>query len=506
MASCQRTSSSRSTESTRGSEKRLPAKRSSGLEKARRQNRDGSDVTKTSSDLPVYPETKDAGAEWLGRVPAHWEVTKLRHVLHARAADRNRPDLPLLSVVREKGVIVRDTSPHSDNHNFIPDDLTNYKVVRRGQFALNKMKAWQGSYGVSNHDGIVSPAYFVFRLTQRIHNAYFHAAVRSRTYVSFFAQASDGVRVGQWDLSAPQMREIPLLIPPRPEQAAIARFLDHVDGRIRRAIREKQKLLALLEEQRLAVIKQAVTGQIDVRTGRPYPAYKDSGVQWLNRVPAHWEVTKLRHVLHARAADRNRPDLPLLSVVREKGVIVRDTSPHSDNHNFIPDDLTNYKVVRRGQFALNKMKAWQGSYGVSNHDGIVSPAYFVFRLTQRIHNAYFHAAVRSRTYVSFFAQASDGVRVGQWDLSAPQMREIPLLIPPRPEQAAITRYADRVTADTAAAKDRADRQITLLREYRIRLIADVVTGKVDVREAAANLPKIDPLDTVSSGATTAGGA
>ena len=116
------------------------------------------------------------------------------------------------------------------------------------------------------------------------------------------------------------------------------------------------------------------TCELDCHSARalkPYPDYTDSGVEWLGKVPAHWEVLKLRHVLR-RHTERERPDLPLLSVVREQGVILRDTTSTDENHNYIPDDLSNYKVVRAGQFAMNKMKAWQGSYGVSCHDGIVS--------------------------------------------------------------------------------------------------------------------------------------
>lgn len=113
---------------------------------------------------------------------------------------------------------------------------------------------------------------------------------------------------------------------------------------------------------------------------KPYLAMKDSGVPWVGAVPEHWEIWKLRHILRRRT-ERNRPDLPLLSVVRDRGVILRDLTDPDGNHNFIPDDLSNYKVVRAGQFAMNKMKAWQGSFGVSRHDGIVSPAYFIFDLS-----------------------------------------------------------------------------------------------------------------------------
>lgn len=128
-------------------------------------------------ELKAYPAMKDSGVPSLGGVPDHWDVRKLRLLLE-RITERNRPNLPLLSVVREKGVILRDRSNSEDNHNFIPDDLNNYKVVRSGQFAMNKMKAWQGSYGVSQYDGIVSPAYFVFDLTG-VDGSFFHAAIRS---------------------------------------------------------------------------------------------------------------------------------------------------------------------------------------------------------------------------------------------------------------------------------------------------------------------------------------
>src|SRR5262249_9211239 len=155
--------------------------------------------------------------------PAAWDLRKLRGVLR-RVTERNRPDLPLLSVVRGRGVILRDTKNEDENRNYIPDDLSNYKVVRVGQFAMNKMKAWQGSCGVSQHNGIVSPAYFVFDLAG-VDGRFFHWAIRSRAYVPSFARASDGVRIGQWDLSESRMREIPFAIPSLPEQAAIVRFL-----------------------------------------------------------------------------------------------------------------------------------------------------------------------------------------------------------------------------------------------------------------------------------------
>jgi len=162
---------------------------------------------------------------------------------------------------------------------------------------------------------------------------------------------------------------------------------------------------------------------------KPYPKYKVSGSRWLGAVPSHWEVRKFRTLITKRA-ERDRPDLPLLSVAREKGVFVRSLTDENENHNIIPEDLTNYKVARAGNLVINKMKAWQGSMGIAPCDGIVSPAYFV--LDFRIYNRGFgQALLRSKPYVAHFGQASDGVRVGQWDLSIPGMRQFPLSFHPK---------------------------------------------------------------------------
>jgi type I restriction enzyme, S subunit len=164
---------------------------------------------------------------------------------------------------------------------------------------------------------------------------------------------------------------------------------------------------------------------------KPYPQYKDSGSSWLARVPRHWEVRNLRTLIRVRNG-RGRSDLPLLSVARERGVFVRSLTDADENHNVIPEDLTNYKVARTGDLVINKMKAWQGSMGIAPSDGIVSPAYFVFDFNIA-NREYGQALLRSKPYVAHFAQASDGVRVGQWDLTIAGMRQIPVLAPPREE-------------------------------------------------------------------------
>ena len=220
-----------------------------------------------TTDAPM----KDSGVKWLGDIPAHWKITKLRQILHP-VSEKNHPEFPLLSVVREQGVILRDVEDKEANHNFIPDDLSGYKVVRKGQFAMNKMKAWQGSYGVSDYTGIVSPAYFIFDIAFE-NLEYFHYAIRSKVYVSFFAQASDGIRVGQWDLQMDKMKEIPFIVPPADEQIAIVKYIKQALPQYDAAIEKLTEEVAVLEEYKNKVIADAVTGKIDVR-GIEIPEYE----------------------------------------------------------------------------------------------------------------------------------------------------------------------------------------------------------------------------------------
>ena len=449
-----------------------------------------------TGELKPYPEMKDSGVEWLGEVPEHWEVRKLRHTIRS-VAERNRPDLPLLSVVREKGVIVRDVSDKDENHNFIPDDLTNYKVVKRYQFAMNKMKAWQGSYGVSNFYGIVSPAYFVFDLEGANPN-YFHTAIRSKAYVPYFTRASDGVRIGQWDLSIARMREIPFLVPPVLEQTAIVRFLDHADRRIRRYIRAKQKLIALLEEQKQAIIHQAVTGQIDVRTGQPYPSYKDSGVEWVPDVPEHWETRKLgqiARVFNGATPSRARPaywengTVPWLNsskvnkqVVTKPSELITERAARECSIAVAPRGSVILGLVGQGRT--------RGMSALLGIDASISQNLAAIVPRDVVDGKFLH-----RLLTAFYKDVREMGRGGNQEaLNCELVSRLRLPVPPLPEQTEMVCCIDSTLKKLGNSIEKTTQGIDLIREYRTRLIADVVTGKLDVREAAAELPEVDSIE------------
>ena len=418
--------------------------------------------------------------------PSHWQVRRLRTVLR-KVAERNRADLPLLSVVRRKGVVLRDLTNQSENHNYIPDDLSHYKVVRKGQFAINKMKAWQGSYGVSQWDGIVSPAYHVYAV-EGVAGRYFHHAIRSRAYVSRFSAASDGVRVGQWDLSAPRMREIRFLIPPRSEQTAIVRFLEHADHRIRHYIRARERLIKLLEEQKQVIIHQAVTGQIDVRTGQPYSAYRDSGVDWLGEVPEHWRVRRNRWLFRERN-ETGFGSLPVLEVSLHEGVRIRDMEGGQRKQQIV--DRNRYKRGKKNDMAYNTMRMWQGAVGVVPVDGLVSPAYVVMAPVERVESRYYGYLFRTMAYKRAVKMVSRGIVSDRDRLYWDEFKRIASLVPPLAEQTAIVDFLNDLAAHTSRLVRATSRLMGWLSEWRQSVISHVVTGELDIRDASVSLRHVD---------------
>ncbi|MBE0613809.1 MAG: restriction endonuclease subunit S [Burkholderiales bacterium] len=444
------------------------------------------------TDLTPYAAYKESGLPWLGQVPRHWEVRAAFGAFvpnHERNHGMKEKTVLSLSYGR---IIIK---PAEKLHGLVPESFETYQIVNPGDIVLRTTDLQNDHtslrVGMVRDRGIITSAYLALRVTAGVDPDFGFQFLNVWDMSKAIYGYGSGLRQ---NLDFSHFKRMPVAVPPLSEQAAIVRFLDWANGRLERTIRAKRMVIALLNEQKQGIIRRAVTRGLDASV-----PLKPSGIPWLGDIPQHWEMRKLRQVLE-RVTERNRSDLPLLSVAREKGVIKRDTTNLDENHNFIPDDLSNYKVVRIGQFAMNKMKAWQGSYGVSDDEGIVSPAYFVFKV-HGVNAEFFHVAIRSKAYVPFFTQASDGVRVGQWDLAEPRMKEISFFFPPLAEQqTAIVRFINDATANISIALSRLDREIELLQEYRTRLVADVVTGKLDVREAAVRLPEEIAPDTAQEDA------
>lgn len=389
-----------------------------------------------------------------------WTNRPLRTILKARS-ERSRPDLPLLTVARERGVFVR--TAEDGNHNAIPEDLSNYKVARQGDLVINKMKAWQGSLGLAPVDGIVSPAYFVFEADFAVAK-FGEYLLRSKPYVARFAAASDGVRVGQWDLNIPRMRSIVVPLPPVEEQTAIVKYLAHANARINSVIRGKQLLARLLAEQALA------EDDFD-----------------LHQTPESAQPIPLKYVM--REIDERSPAglERHLSMSQRVGLVPAEEVERT----LMAESMANGRLCRKGDIVLNRLKAHLGVFSVAPMDGVVSPDYTILRVTRDVDPNYLCAKLRSRSVRPELRRRTKGIVEGFWRLYAPDLLSMEVVLPARSLQARVVSRINERNAATNQLLARIDREISLLEELRTRLVADAVTGQIDVRVLAAALPDPD---------------
>lgn len=420
--------------------------------------------------MTKYPTYKDSGIEWLGQIPTHWDLLRNKIFIteHDNVVGQNAYKYTLLSLTKQ-GVIQRDIE--SGKGKF-PKEFDNYKIVESGNiiFCLFDVDETPRTVGLSSIDGMITGAYNVFSIkgiNSQFYYYYFLAVDEAKALRPLYSGLRKVVKTERF-------AGLRIPVPPEEEQRQIVAYLDYKSNKINERICQRERELQTLSELKQAEIAAVVTRGLD-----PNVPMKESGIEWIGQIPAHWEVTQLRKYLRL-FSDKGHPDMDLLSVTREQGVIVRDITSKEENHNFIPDDLSGYKLIQKGQFAINKMKAWQGSYGVSKYKGIVSPAYYTCELNN-IDTEYFDVAIRSQAYIGFFTKYSKGIRSGQWDLAPDALKSIPFVEPPIVEQRAIVSYITDISEKIDSYITKLKEEINYLQEYKQRLISDVVTGKVDVR-------------------------
>lgn len=415
-----------------------------------------------------YEKYKPTGIQWLPEIPEHWNIMQLRKYL-SLVSIKDKGDKQLLSVTRENGVIERDIYNLEENHNFVPEDLNGYKYVTPGQFVINKMKSWQGSYGVSDYEGIVSPAYFVCDLNFP-NKEFFSQAIRSRAYVDFFAQWSKGIRVGQWDLEPIALKSIPFFEPPIPEQNKIVAYLDKRITLIDNCKCQRERELQTLNE-----LKQAEIASVVTRGLNPNVPMKDSGIFWQPLIPQNWSVTKLKHVL--TKLDRPRGPEDELLVCSNSGEVKK----RGDSKlGLVADSDEIYQGVRSGDLLIHGMDTWHGAIAVSNYNGMCTPVVHVCDSAQN--KKYIALYLRNMANQKVFKLISNGVRQNTSDFrSWGKVGTILIPIPPIEEQNAIVEYIESKTNKIDTMIEALKAEIDRLTEYKQRLISDVVTGQIDVR-------------------------
>ena len=433
--------------------------------------------------LKPYPEYKVSDVPWLGKIPARWDVRRMKLLLREVDSRSSTGKEQLLRVSQYTGVTQRKSIDGSDAPDTRASSLVGYKRVTTDDLVINIMLAWNGSMGVSRYEGIASPAYCVYRFKSGARPWYYHELLRLPLYKGRIKTAFTGVVESRLRLYSDDLGRIEALQPPPEEQDAIVRFLGYANGRLERAIRAKRKVVALLHEQKQAIIHRAVTRGLD-----PTAPLKPSGIPWLGDIPKHWEMKRIKYLLREVDHRSTSGSEPLLSMRRNHGLVL-----FAEHFTRPPQaaTLVGFKIVRPGQFVVNRMQAGNGVIFASTLTGLVSPDYAVFDPIGDANVEFLGELFRSRKVRAKFRAESKGLGTGSSGflrLYNDRLGAIHVALPPRDEQSAILRGLADDLSGVNTAITHLEREIALLREYRTRLVADVVTGKLDVRPAARQLP------------------
>ena len=432
--------------------------------------------------LKPYDDYKETGQQWIGSIPTRWNLLPNR-ALFDEVKDRDHPEEEMLSVtitrgiVQQKALLAESSKKDSSNQN-----KEAYKLVQPRDIAYNKMRAWQGAIAASELRGIISPAYVVMRLREHKNlPRYFHHLYRTPNFAKEAERWSYGITSDMWSLRPEHFKLIYSPIPPPEEQEAIVRFLDHAHGRIDRAIRAKRKVIALLNEQKQAIIHKAVTRGLN-----PDAPLKPSGIPWLGDIPEHWVLVR-NMALFSHRVEAGIVGLPVLQVSLRSGITAEEHDQFGRPKRLIAD-ATKYKRIHQGDMAYNTMRMWQGAVGVSPNDGLVSPAYVVIKPRKDTIPEFYDFIFHTEVYKQQVNRQSTGIVSDRNRLYWDSFKQMPNISLPKDEQKSIVNFIISETRNLDFTISRLNREIELLREYRTRLTADIITGKLDVCEAAKALP------------------
>jgi type I restriction enzyme S subunit len=449
-------------------------------------------------DLKPCPTMKDSGVPWLGQVPEHWGVRRGKNIFRCIDVRSETGEEELLTVSSERGVVPRRSANVT---MFKAESYIGYKLCWPGDLVINSLWAWARGLGVSTYHGIVSSAYGVYRPTQNVNARFIHCLVRSTPFHWELRVRSKGVWTSRLQLTDDSFLAAPFPLPPLEEQTAIVRYLGYVDRRLRRYINAKQKLMGLLEEQKQAIIHRAVTRGLD-----PDAPVKPSGVEWLGDVPEHWEVKKLKYTVAfsgggtpSKATDSFwSGHIPWISPKDMRSARITDSEDHVTEEAIVHSATSMVAsgavllVVRSG-ILRRKIPVAINDVPVALNQDLKA-----LRPKPELRSEYLLAVVQGNQTAFLNEWTKQGATVESIEYEF--MANSPIPVPPLREQSAIIQYLAKATANIDSAAEGVRRQIELVREYRTRLMADVVTGKLDVREAAGNLPdgpdEPEPLDDV----------
>lgn len=430
--------------------------------------------------FPKYESYKDSGEDWIGEVPEHWDVLRTKNVfrLVAEPAPKNN-DEELLSVYSDIGVKPRRELEERGNKASTTDG---YWIVKKGDVIVNKLLAWMGAIGVSDYDGVTSPAYDILRARKPIDSKFYHYLFRTQICIDKLKKHSKGIMEMRLRLYFDEFGNIKIPYPSIKEQNRIVDFLDRITNDIDQAIAKKQRLIELLNEQKAILINRAVTKGLN-----PNAPMRDSGIEWIGEIPEHWDIKKICRISKVVRGASPRPAGDPKYFSSDKGtcwVTVAEITKDEDLYLTSTKEFLTDAGVKQSQLFIKNTVVLTNSgatLGVPKilalnccaNDGVV-----IFqRLSNEIEREFLYFYLYSQTY-RLREEIKQGS--GQPNLNTDIVKNIPITLPKIEEQLSIISFIKELIANQQCAREFIEKQILVIQEYKQTIIANAVTGKIKV--------------------------
>ena len=424
--------------------------------------------------LEKYSSYKDSGVEWLGEIPEHWEIKKLKFIVKEHGGN----GFPVTEQGKNGSIPFYKVSDMNGSDTFIEmsNNYVSESTVKKMKWNLipvnSIVTAKIGEALRKNHRKITKISSIIdnnciafepIRIDIKF-NFYLHKIIDFDWFSNAGAVPS---------ISVPQYKNFKIALPPKKEQTKIASFLDEKTAQIDEVISQKEKLIELLKERKQIVINDAVTKGLDKNI-----EFVDSGVEWIGNIPKHWKISKVKNIFKLiiePAPKANEEEL--LSIYTDIGVRPRKELAEKGNKASTTDG---YWRVKKGDFIVNKLLAWMGAIGLSEYEGVTSPAYDILRAKKDIAGKYYHELFRLKVFSQEMKKYSRGIMDMRLRLYFDKFGDILIPYPSYDEQLQIVEYIENQTSKIDKAIELQQNYISKLKEYKASLIDSVVTGKVRV--------------------------
>jgi type I restriction enzyme S subunit len=448
----------------------------------------------------TYPEYKKIDLPWLDEIPTHWKMKRGKSIFKPIDIRSTTGNEELLTVSSRYGVIQRKNATVT---MFKAASYFGYKLCWPDDLVINSLWAWANGLGISNDHGIISSAYGVYRIKNKdlISPRYIHYLVRSIPFQWELQVRSKGIWTSRLQLTDESFLDAPFPLPPLEEQKAIVRYLDYVDQLIKRYMRAKQKLIKLLNEQKQAIIHQAVTRGLD-----PNVRLKPSGIEWLGDIPEHWVIYKIKQVArlnppHSNSIRKYDPKELVVFLPMENVSVWGEIN--TSQRKPIQEVRQGFTHFNRGDVVIAKITpCFENGKGACLSDlpteiGFGTTEFIVLRPGRNVSSKFLYLITALTQFRKLGIESMTG-SAGQQRISREFVENYIFGLPSLEEQNEIFHFVEKIRSEFAISTNQTQYEISLLQEYRARLIADVVTGKLDIRSTAAQLPEglaaLEPIE------------